>query len=92
MGGKLVEEELVDFSLILYSFNKNMLCKDKVKFIRDFFGYKISKNNKKYAYNGLLSKFKGIKISNSSFLIPHKNYSVVKAYLESRDIDFVVKK
>jgi hypothetical protein len=69
-----------------------MTSKDKVKFIREFLGYNLSKNGKNYNYGGLLPKLKGIKISNNSFLIPHQNSAVVQAYLESRGVDFVVKK
>ena len=82
---------MIGYSLFLYSFSKDMAPKDKVKFIRDFFGYKLSKNNTRYSYGGLLKKLGGIKISNNSFLINPKASEVIKAYLESRGVNFVVK-
>jgi hypothetical protein len=85
------KEKLADYSLFIYSFSKDMIPKDKVKFIREFFGYKLSKNNRRYSYGGLLSKFGGNKISNNIFIAPKKNSQVIEAYLESRGVDFVVK-
>jgi hypothetical protein len=69
-----------------------MAPKDKVRFIREFFGYRLSKNEKRYSYGGILEKLKGVKISNSSFLVPHENSDIIEAYLKSRGVDFVVKK
>lgn len=69
-----------------------MAAKDKVRFIREFFGYRLLSGKKDYNYGGLLEKLKGIKISNNSFLIPHQNASVAEAYLTSRGVDFVAKK
>jgi proline dehydrogenase len=66
--------------------------KNKVKFIREFLGYNLSKNGKRYNYGGLLEKLKGIRISDNSFLVPHQNSGVVEAYLQSRGVDFVAKK
>ncbi len=68
-----------------------MAPKDKVRFIRDFFGYKISKNKKNYSYSGLLKKLNGVKISNNSFLVPKENQAIAEAYLQSRGVDFIVK-
>ena len=90
-GGNLLKKELVDYSFFLYSFSKDMAPKDKVKFIREFFGYRLNKNGRRYSYGGLLSQLNGTKISNSAFLIPKKNVSVIEAYLQSRGVEFVVK-
>jgi hypothetical protein len=92
VGGMLDKKEVVDYTLFLYSFPKTMLAKDKVKFIREFFGYNITKFGKDYSYGGLLQKLKGTKLSSSSFIVPHENASVVSAYLESRGVTFVTKK
>ena len=86
----LQKKELVDSSLFLYSL-RDLAPKDKVKFIREFFGYRLSKNGKRYAYGGLLEKLSGEKLSNNTFIIPEKNVSVISAYLESRGVSFVVK-
>ncbi len=85
------KKELTNYSLFLYTFPKDMAPKDKVKFLREFFGYHISKNGKSYSYGGLLKKLGGTKISNSSFLIPPRNTKIIEAYLQSRGVDFVVK-
>jgi hypothetical protein len=91
-GGILLQKkEIEDYSLFLYSL-KDITPKDKVKFIREFLGYSLSKNGKNYSYGGLLEKLKGIKVSNNSFLVPHENSSVVEAYLQSRGVSFVAKK
>ena len=92
MGGILQKKELANYSIFLYSFSKDMAAKDKVKFIRDFFGYRLSKNEKRYCYGGLLKRLGGTKISNTSFLVPNRNTTIVEVYLNSRSIDFVVKK
>ena len=68
-----------------------MAPKDKVKFIRDFFGYRLAKNEKMYKYGGLLTKLGGKKISNNSFFVPSRNTIVVESYLKSRRVDFIVK-
>jgi hypothetical protein len=91
LGGILQKRELIDYSLFLYSFNRDMAARDKVKFIREFFGYNLSRPGKNYSYGGLLQKLKGTKISNNSFIVPHENSAVVEAYLQSRGVDFVVK-
>jgi hypothetical protein len=84
-------KSLAEHSLFLYSFSKDMQPKDKVKFIREFLGYKLSKNGKRYSYGGLLTKLGGTKISNNSFLVPNRNSKIIEAYLESRSVDFIVK-
>jgi len=89
---KLLQDNMIDYSLFLYSFERLTTPKDKVRFIREFFGYRSSKSGRSYSYGGLLQKLKGIKISNSSFLVPNQNSEIVEAYLRSRGVDFVVKK
>lgn len=87
------KKELIGYSLFLYAFSRDMAPKDKVRFSREFLGYSLSrKTGKSYSYGGLLEKLKGIKISNSSFLVPHENSEIIEAYLNSRGVDFVVKK
>ena len=85
------KELMLESSLFLYSFSKEMAAKDKVKFLREFFGYRLSQNGKRYAYGGLLKKFSGMKISNNTFLVPKRNTAIIKTYFESRGVEFVVK-
>lgn len=87
----MLKKELKDYSLFIFSFNKNTAPRDKIKFMRYFFGYRSSKNSQMYAYSGLLKKLDGVKINNNSFMMPQKNTEVIKAYLESRGVDFIVK-
>jgi len=82
--------DIKDNAVFVYSI-KNLKQNDKVKFIREFFGYRLSKNEKRYSYGGLLEKLKGIKISDSIFFVPLKNKEIVKAYLESRKVEYIVK-
>ena len=84
-------KELIGHSLFLYSFNTDMAPRDKVKFIREFLGYRLSKNGKRYSYGGIRQKLGGTKISNNTFIAPAEKLSVIKAYLESRGVNFVVK-
>jgi|GEM_PF-5187675 len=87
-----LQSGISNYSLFLYSFARLTAPKDKVRFIREFFGYRLSKSGRSYSYGGLLQKLKGIKISNSSFLVPNQNAEIIEAYLKSRGVDFVVKK
>ncbi len=70
---------------------KDISMKGKVKFIRDFLGYRITKGNTHYSYGGLLKKLDGIKINNNNFLVPSGNSAIVEAYLKSKGVDFIVK-
>jgi hypothetical protein len=86
------KELILDSVLFIYSFNRDMAPRDKVKFIRELFGYRLSKNQKRYAYKGILQKLNGIKLSNNAFLVNKENSQIVQDYLESRGVDFVLKK
>ena len=90
-GGILLKKELEGYSLFMYSL-RSLSMADKVKFIRDFFGYKITKGERHYSYGGLLKKLNGIKVNNSSFFVPSENFAVVDAYLKSKEVEFIVKK
>lgn len=48
----------------------NLPQKKKMKFLRQLYGYEISKDGKRYAQHGLLQKHGGTKISSNSLLIP----------------------
>lgn len=84
------KKDLADCRLFLYSF-KDLAPKEKVKFLRDFFGYKQSKNNKEYSYLGLLDELNGAKLSKNTFLIPDKHSAKIKKYLKTKGVDFIVK-
>ncbi len=58
---------LATFSLTSLSQNK------KMKFLRQLYGYELSKKGKKYVQHGILQKYGGIKISPNSILIPLEN-------------------
>ena len=89
---RLEEKRLEEYSIFIYSFSKQAALKDKVKFIREFFGYGMSKNGRRYSYRGIISKLGGIKISNNSFMVPKEKAEIIEAYLRSHGVDFIVKK
>lgn len=89
---RLEEKGWIDHSIFVYSFSKGAALKDKVRFIRDFFGYRISKNGRNYQYKGIIHKLGGLKISNNSFVVPNNKSEIVEAYLRSYGVDFVVKR
>ena len=78
-------------NIFLYSFPKDMAAKEKVKFLRGFFGYKSLKNDKEYPYQGFLEKLQGEKFAKNLFLVPDKHSAKVKKYLKSKGVDYVVK-
>lgn len=88
---KRVESYTDKYSIVLYSFSRDMAAREKVKFIREFFGYGMMKNAKNYQYKGILQKLDGIKVSRSSFMIPPQNMPVVEAYLKMHKVDYVIK-
>jgi len=56
---------------LLLSFNlKNLKPKDKVRFIRQLYGYQSKKGNKTYQQKGLLQTEKAVKLNPSTILIP----------------------
>jgi hypothetical protein len=84
-------EIVLGSSLFFYSFIKEMALKDKVKFTHEFFGYDLSNTKRRYARTGLLGRLGGTKLSDNSFFVPKRNTSIIKAYLDSRGVNFVVK-
>jgi len=56
---------------VIISFSLNKLKQqDKMKFIRELYGYKLKKGNKKYLRKGLIEEYNGLKISINSIIIP----------------------
>ncbi len=57
--------------MVLLSFSTNKLKQtDKMKFIRELYGYEIKKNHKKYSKKGSLEIYGGEKISSNSIIVP----------------------
>ena len=62
---------------LLFSFNlKNLKPKDKVRFIRQLYGYKTKKGIKTYIQKGLLQKEKAVKLNPSTILIPVEAHQI----------------
>ncbi len=57
------------FIIFSYSLN-NLKRKEKMKFIRNAFGYGIVKNKKEYNQKGLIDSFGGLKLSSNVILVP----------------------
>ncbi len=56
---------------ILATFSLNKIKqKDKMKLIRELYGYRLTKNGKIYYQKGFVEKYSGVKISSNAILIP----------------------
>jgi len=62
-------EKIQHSILITFSLNK-LKQQEKMKLIRELYGYGSNKNGKKYRKPGLLDRYKGTKISPNSILVP----------------------
>ena len=82
--------ELDKHSVVLYSI-KELSAKEKVRFIREFNGYSITKSGRTYTYPGFLQSIKGRKMSNNLFIVPAEQTPPVEAYLKARGIVYAVK-
>ena len=60
---------------LLFSFNlKNLQPKQKVKIIRQLYGYQTKKGEKTYVHKGLLQQEKAVKINPSTILVPVESH------------------
>ena len=74
---KEMPENIKHYSLFYYSL-KNLNRKNKMKFIRKFFGYSLKKDRKEYKEKGLLEKIDGLKLGANVVLVPLEEMVKVK--------------
>lgn len=72
---------------VLVSYDMSALHpKDKVKFLRQLYGYSTKKGGKEYAEKGLLNDASGEKISQGTILVPASSSSKIHEFFRSRKI------
>ena len=84
------KEELQHYNLFTYSLS-TLPQKDKVKVIRQLFGYKDKKNNKVYNHPGLTEKLSCIKLGQNVICVPVQNSIEISNFFISKGIKTDVK-
>jgi len=87
---KEMPENLEHYFLFYYSLN-NLDRKDKMKFIRKFFGYSLKKKDKEYKQRGLLEGMNGTKLSSSAILIPYRDVLNVKSIFNKFKVRYKIR-
>jgi len=80
-------EQLKHYSLVYYSLNE-LKRKNKMKFIRTVFGYKIKKNRKEYKQRGLLESLNGLKVASNVILFPSEETTKIKRVFNENKIRY----
>jgi len=83
---KEIPKNIKHYFLFYYSL-KDLNKKNKMKFIRNLFGYRLIKDRKEYKQVGLLEKIKGSKLSSNTILVPLEDMPLIKKLFN----DFKVK-
>ncbi|MBS3098390.1 hypothetical protein J4209_06370 [Candidatus Woesearchaeota archaeon] len=76
--------------LIQYSLS-GLEQKDKVKVLRELFGYKDFKNGNSYSYEGILQKYKGVKLGRNLVLVPIEESVRFQNFFSSKNIKVAAK-
>lgn len=84
---KEMPEKTKHYILFYYSLN-NLKRKEKMKFIRNVFGYSIIKNKKEYKQKGLIENFGGLKLSSNVLLIPIEEIQKIKKLFNEYKIKY----
>src|SRR3989344_2962251 len=74
---KEMSEKTTHYHLFYYSLS-DIKRKDKMKFIREAFGYSLKKGKKEYIQKGLLENLNGEKLSPNTILIPSQETQTIK--------------
>ncbi|MEK6859203.1 MAG: nucleotidyltransferase domain-containing protein [Nanoarchaeota archaeon] len=86
---KVLPENLNHYFIISYSLN-GLSNKKKMKAIRQLYGYRIKKAKKIYEQPGILSSYKGKKLSSNVILIPGESLKEAKKFLQSHKIPYKI--
>src|SRR3989344_386412 len=77
------------YFLVYYSLN-NLERKNKMKFIRDVFGYTLKKGKIKYVQEGLLKKIKALKLASNAILIPSIEILKIKNLFKKHKVSYKI--
>ena len=74
---KEMSEKTTHYHLFYYSLS-DIKRKDKMKFIREAFGYSLKKGKKEYIQKGLIENINGEKLSPNTILVPSQETQTIK--------------
>ena len=74
---KEMSEKTTHYHLFYYSLS-DIKRKDKMKFIREAFGYSLKKGKKEYIQKGLIENINGEKLSPNTILVPSQEAQTIK--------------
>ena len=83
--------EGTNHSFLFYYSLQNLDRKNKMKFIRNFFGYGLKKGKKEYKQEGLLEKINGLKLGSNVVLVSSKDILKVKKIFSKFKIRYKIK-
>ncbi len=83
-------ENMKHYFLFYYSLH-NLDRKNKMKFIRRFYGYSLKKNKKEYAQKGLLEQRGGTKLGSNVILVSSESILDIKNVLNKFKIKYKIK-
>ncbi len=84
LPGKIIQKYLIYYSL------NNLKRKEKMKFIRELFGYSIKKGKKEYLQRGLISKLDGIKLASNVILVNSQTLAEIKAFFNKNKVEYKI--
>lgn len=83
-------KDINHFVLINYKLS-NLERKQKMKFIRELFGYNNLKKDKKYSHQGIIESIGGKKLSTNSLLIPISEVKIIKEIMKKYNVTPLIK-
>ncbi len=86
---KEMPENLSHNYLFYYSLN-NISRKNKMKFIRQTFGYWLNRGKKRYEQEGFLKKVDGLKLGSNAILVPAQEAKKIKKIFENFKIKYKI--
>ena len=86
---KEMASETKHYFLFYYSLN-NLERKNKMKFIRNLFGYILKKDKKKYVQDGLLQEIRGLKLASNVILIPSNGILRIKSFFRKHKVSYKI--
>lgn len=90
--GKFVELPKGLGHYMLFSFRISKLSpKEKVRFIRQVYGYSSKKEKKTYSHEGLLSEVKGLKLNSGTVAVPTEIHQRFYDFIKKSGVVFTVK-